>query len=126
MFILIGSFKKVNGIGWVGGYGIFVDSRVSFGAYLPSESRQTNNTAEATAARKAHRIFPAGKVASCTVSNYVFLGATGAARRWTAHGWVGSSGPVSNEQLGESLLRDNKKNHTLLLYLPPSLDFLFS
>ena len=34
----------------------------------------------------------------------VFLGATGAAKRRKARGWVDSSGPVSHEQLWESLL----------------------
>ena len=41
--------KQVQGIGWVGGYGMFVDSHISMSAYLPSG--QTNNTAELTAVR---------------------------------------------------------------------------
>ena len=48
-----GSSKKVKGIGWVGGYGIFVDPGTTIRAYLPSDSRQTNNTAELTAVVKA-------------------------------------------------------------------------
>ena len=94
---LDGSSQKVHGIGWAGGYDIFVDSKIPFGAVRPPDSRQTNNTAELTAAVKAHRIFPRGKVAICTDLDYVLLGATGLARRWKARGWVGSSGPVYNE-----------------------------
>ena len=47
------SSKKGKGVGWVGGYGIFVDSGTTISAYLPSGSRQTNNTAELTAVVKA-------------------------------------------------------------------------
>ena len=48
-------------IGWVGGYGIFVDFKISFGVYLPSDSRQINNTAELIAAVRALQVLPRGK-----------------------------------------------------------------
>ena len=99
-----GSSKKVKGVGWVGGHGIFVDSGTTLIAYLPSGSRQTNDAAELPAVVKALQLLLRGKIAICTDSDYVFLGATGAARRWKARGWVGSSGPVSNVSLWEILL----------------------
>ena len=67
-----------------------------------SDLRQTNNTAELLAAIRALQIFTCGKMA--TDSEYVFLGATGAARRWQLKGWVGSKGPVSNVPLWKILL----------------------
>ena len=83
---------------------MFVDYQLSISDYPPSGSRQTNNTAELTAVIKALQLLPRGKIAICTESDYVYLGATGAARRWKARGWVGSSVPVSNEQLWGCLL----------------------
>ena len=71
---------------------------------MPDEYRQTNNSAELLAVIRALRIFSTGVIAICTDSQYLVLGATGAARRWRVRGWIGSSGPVSNVPVWEQLL----------------------
>ena len=71
---------------------------------MPIASRQTNKAAELMAALRALQMFTTGTIAICTDSQYVILGATGAARRWKLRGWKGSSGPVSNVALWEALL----------------------
>ena len=86
------------------GYGIFCEKQTSIAAFVPDEYKQTNNSAELPAAIRALRIFSTGDVAICTDSQYVVLGATGAARRWRLHGWIGSCGPVSNVPLWEQLV----------------------
>ena len=87
------------------------ESDISISAYVPVHLRQTNNTAELLAVIRALQIFTFGKVAICTDSEYVFLGATGAARRWKLRGRTGSNGPVSNVPLWELLL-DTLSTHT--------------
>ena len=59
---------------------------------------------------RALKIFHTGDIALCTDSQYVILGASGAARRWRLRGWVGSSGPVSNVPLWEQLLMELDNN----------------
>ena len=51
------------------------------------------------AALRVLQLFTSGDIAICTDSEYVILGAVGAARRWRLRGWKGSSGPVSNVSL---------------------------
>ena len=105
-----GSSAVEGPAGRLAGYGIFCDHHTSIPAYVPDEYRQTNNSAELLAVIRALKIFHTGDVALCTDSQYVILGASGAARRWRLRGWVGSSGPVSNVPLWEQLLMelDNK------------------
>ena len=90
--------------GRLAGYGIFCEKQTSIAAFVPDEYRQTNNSAELLAVIRALRIFSTGDIAICTDSQYVVLGATGAARRWRLRGWIGSCGPVSNVPLWEQLL----------------------
>ena len=85
-------------------YGIFCEKQTSIAAFVPDEYRQTNNSAELLAVIRALRIFSTGDIAICTDSQYVVLGATGAAHRWRLRGWIGSCGPVSNVPLWEQLL----------------------
>ena len=90
----------------MGGYGIYVDGLLSIGVHLPPSMRQNNNTAEIFAAVQALKAFPEGKVAICTDSALVFLGATGKARKWALNNWVGSRGPLSNVGLWTDLLSE--------------------
>ena len=99
-----GSAAVEGHAGRLAGYGIFCEKQVSIAAFVPDDYRQTNNSAELLAVIRALRIFSTGDIAICTDSQYVVLGATGAARRWRLRGWVGSSGPVSNVPLWEQLL----------------------
>ena len=99
---------------------------ISISAYVPVHFRQTNNTAELLAVVRALQILSFGKVAICTDSEYVFLGATSAARRWKLRGWTGSSGPVSNVPLWELLL-DTLGAHTgsiKFIKVPSHVDIL--
>ena len=121
-----GSSVKTEGVGRVVGYGIYAHPDISISAYVPVHFRQTNNTAELLAVIRALQIFSFGKVAICTDSEYVFLGATGAARRWKLRGWTGSSGPVSNVPLWELLL-DTLSAHTgsiKFIKVPSHVDIL--
>ena len=106
-----GSSAETEGLGRVAGYGIYVHPHISISAYVPVHLRQTNNTAELPAVIRALQIFTFRKFAICTDSEYVFLGAIGAARRWKLRGWTGSSGPVSDVPLWELLL-DALSTHT--------------
>ena len=106
-----GSSAETEGLGRVARYGIYAHPDISISAYVPLHFRQTNNTAELLAVIRALQILSFGKVAICTDSEYVFRGATGAARRWKLRGWTGSSGPVSNVPLWELLL-DTLNAHT--------------
>ena len=101
-----GSSELVPGIGRVAGYGIFSSDLLSISAYVPVHLRQTNNTAELFAVLRAIQLLPPGRYAFCSDSSYVILGASGAARRWKLRGWTGSSGPVSNVEIWEQLLRE--------------------
>ena len=121
-----GSSAETEGVGRVAGYGIYAHPDISISAYVPVHFRQTNNTAELLAVIRALQIFTFGKVAICTDSEYVFLGATGAARRWKLRGWTGSSGPVSNVPLWELLL-DTLSTHTgsiKFIKVPSHVDIL--
>ena len=101
-----GSSELVPGIGRVAGYGIFSSDLLSISAYVPVHLRQTNNTAELFAVLRAIQLLPPGRYAFCSDSSYVILGASGAARRWKLRGRTGSSGPVSNVEIWEQLLRE--------------------
>ena len=121
-----GSSAETEGVGRVAGYGIYAQRDISISAYVPVHLRQTNNTAELLAVIRALQIFTFGKIAVCTDSEYVFLGATGAARRWKLRGWTGSSGPVSNVPLWELLL-DTLSTHTgsiKFIKVPSHVDIL--
>ena len=118
--------RAPEGVGRVAGYGIYAHPDISISAYVPVHFRQTNNTAELLAVVRALQILSFGKVAICTDSEYVFLGATGAARRWKLRGWTGSSGPVSNVPLWELLL-DTLSAHTgsiKFIKVPSHVDIL--
>ena len=67
--------------GRLAGYGIYCEGHAAIAAHVLSEYRQTNNTAELLAVIRALRIFAEGNIAICTDSQYVILGAAGAARR---------------------------------------------
>jgi ribonuclease HI len=121
-----GSSAETEGVGPVAGYGIYAHPDISISAYVPVHFRQTNNTAELMAVVRALQILSFGKVAICTDSEYIFLGATGAARRWKLRGWTGSSGPVSNVPLWE-LLQDTLSAHTgsiKFIKVPSHVDIL--
>ena len=105
-----GSSAVEGPAGRLAGYGIFCEHHTSIAAYVPDEYRQTNNSAELLAVIRALKIFHTGDIALCTDSQYVILGASGAARRWRLRGWVGSSGPVSNVPLWEQLLMELDNN----------------
>ena len=47
-----------------------------------------------------------GKVAICTDSALVFLGATGKCRKWALNNQVGSRGPLRNVELWKELLHE--------------------
>ena len=121
-----GSSAETEGVGRVPGYGIYAHPDISISAYVPVHLRQTNNTAGLLAVIRALQIFTFGEIAICTDSEYVFLGATGAARRWKLRGWTGSSGPVSNVPLWELLL-DTLSTHTgsiKFIKVPSHVDIL--
>ena len=101
-----GSAEKVAKIGYVAGYGIYAPGLHAIGAHLPPGLQQTNNTAELFAAIQAIKLFPSGKIAICTDSSLVFLGATGKATKWELNNWVGSNGPLSNVELWKQLLAE--------------------
>ena len=101
---------EVAKIGYVGGYGIYAPGLHAIGAHLPPGLRQTNNTAELYAAIQAIKLFPSGKIAICTDSSLVVLGATGKAKKWELNNWVGSNGPLSNVELWKQLLAELDKS----------------
>ena len=105
-----GSSAVEGPAGRLAGYGIFCEHHTSIAAYVPDDYRQTNISAELLAVIRALKIFHTGDIALCTDSQYVILGASGAARRWRLRGWVGSSGPVSNVPLWEQLLMELDNN----------------
>ena len=105
-----GSSAVEGPAGRLAGYGIFCGHHTSIAAYVPDEYRQTNNSAELLTVIRALKIFHTGDIALCTDSQYVILGASGAARRWRLRGWVGSSGPVSIVPLWEQLLMELDNN----------------
>ena len=88
----------------MGGYAIFCDGLHAIGAHVPPSL--TNNTAELYAALQAIKLFPGGKLAICTDSALVFLGASGKAHKWALNNWVGSKGPLSNVALWKELLTE--------------------
>ena len=49
------------------------------------------------------------RIAECTDSAYVILGAQGAAQGWKSRGWRGSSGRVACIELWEALLQESSK-----------------
>ena len=101
-----GSSERFEGLGYVGGYGVFSKLPVSLSAPVPLHMKQTINAAELMAALQALQLHAnEPKVTICTDSEYVLKGAQGAALRWQARGWVGSAGPVSNVPLWKELLQ---------------------
>ena len=101
-----GSSERFEGLGYVGGYGVFSNLPASLSAPVALHMKQTINAAEVLAALQALRLHAnEPKVAICTDSEYVLKGAQGAALRWQARGWVGSAGPVSNIPLWKELLQ---------------------
>ena len=101
-----GSSEKVTGVGFVGTYGIYCEGNLAISAYLHTHLRQTNNTAEIYAALQTLKRFPTGKVAVCTNSSLMQLGATGKAKKWALNNWVGPRGPLSNVELWKELLTE--------------------
>ena len=55
------------------------------------------------------KLFPSRKIAICTDSSLIFLGATGKARKWELKSWVGSNGPLSNAEPRKQLLAELDK-----------------
>ena len=121
-----GSSAETEGVGRVAGYGIYAHPDISISPNVPVHLRQTNNTAELLAVIRALQIFTFGKIAICTESEYVFQGATGAARRWKLRGWTASSGSVSNVPLWELLLDTlgTHKGSIKFIKVPSHVDIL--
>ena len=86
--------------------------------------RQTNNAPELYAALQALKIFPNQRIALCTDSAYVILGAHGAAHRWKSRHWQGSSGCVACIELWEELLQEiSQPNREILwVHVPSHVD----
>ena len=99
-----GSSAMEEGIGRLADYGIYLAGEVAISAHMPTTLRQTNNHAELMAALRMLEIFTTGNIAIGTDSQYVILGATGAARLWKLRGWKRSCDPVSNLSLWEQPL----------------------
>ena len=77
-----GSSEKVSGVGFVGGYGIYSENPHAISSHLPINIRQTNNAPEIFAAIHTLKlVFPTMKVAICTDSSLVYVGATGKAQK---------------------------------------------
>ena len=73
------------------------------------------------AALRALELFTTRDIAICTESQYVILGATGAARRWKLRGCKGFRGPVPNVSLWEQLLLElDTPGRTVLWVKVPS------
>ena len=89
-----GSSTEMDGVGRMAGYGIYAHPDISIVAYVLVNFPRTNNATELLVTIRALQIFTCGKIAFGTDSEYIILGATGA-----AHMWVGSKGPVSNAPL---------------------------
>ena len=67
-FILVftdGSSEKFEGVGRLGGYGVYSDQGVALSSHMPLEMKQTNNAAELMAALRALQMHPVGKIAIC-------------------------------------------------------------
>jgi len=80
---------------------------LSISAFLPTDQRQTVNTAELFASIRALGATDSAKVAICTDSSYVYGGATGSARRWKVRGWKNAKGVVvSNPALWDLLINE--------------------
>ena len=73
---------------------------------MPLHLRQTNNAAELYTAVQALQIISNTRIAICTDSEYVLLGAQGAAERWQCRGCRGSSGKVACVDLWQTLLQE--------------------
>ena len=112
-----GSSEKVAGVGFVGEYGIYLEGNLAISAYLPTHLHQTNNTAEIYAAPQTLKLFPIGKVAVCTDSSLVHLGATGKAKKWALNNWVGSRGPLSNVEPWKELLTEFESPHRTVKWI---------
>ena len=74
-----GSSAVKGKTGRLAGYGIYYEGRASIATHVPNEYRQTDNNAELLAVLRALHIFAVGDIAICTDSQYVILGAAGAA-----------------------------------------------
>ena len=105
------------GGGFVGGYGIYSKGNLAISAYLTTHLRQTNNIAEIYAALQTLKLFSTGKVAVCTDSSLVLLGATRRAKKWALKNWVGSRGPLSNIKLWKELLTEIEFPHCTVKWI---------
>ena len=76
-----GSSEKFDGVGRLGGYGVFRQDGQSIAEHMPIGIKQTNNAAELMAALRDLRLHTHGKVAICSDSEYVLLGVHGVAKR---------------------------------------------
>ena len=99
------SAEILPGIGGVAGYGVYSEGGLSISAFLPTDQRQTVNTAELFATIQALRSTGSSNSAICTDSSYVYGGASGSARRWKVRGWKNTKGVIAlNVGLWDSLL----------------------
>ena len=112
-----GSSEKFDGVGRLGGYGVYSQDGQSIAEHMPIGVKQTNNAAELMAALRALRLHTHGKVAICSDSEYVLLGVRGATKRWKVKGWVGSCGPVSNVPIWEEVLLELERNERELVWI---------
>ena len=70
------SAKQVDGVGWVASYCVYVPGTTALSALLLVSLRQSNNVAGLQGADRPSK-FP--QIAQSTDSNFVYLGAIGAA-----------------------------------------------
>ena len=101
-----GSSDDEPGVGRIAGYGISTESGIRVTNYVPVHLCQPNNATELYAAVRALQIVSNTRIAICIDSEYVLLGAQGAAKRWQYRGWRGSSGKVACVDLSQTLLQE--------------------
>ena len=121
-FILVftdGSLEKFEGIGKLGGYGVYSGQGISLSSHMPFDMKKTNNAPRLMATLRALEMHPTGKVAICLDSAYVLLGVRGAAKRWKIKGRVGSHGPVSNVRVWEIMLSELKREGREVIWIKP-------
>ena len=111
------SSEKIEGISKLGGYGVYSENCISLSEPMPLNMKQTNNAAELMAALRTLQLHPFGKLAICSDSEYVLLGAKGAAKRWKIKGWVGSCGLVSNIPIWELFLAELEREGRKILWI---------
>ena len=94
------------GVRCIPGYGIATESGIRVTNYMPLHLRQTNNAPELYAAVRALQNVCNTRIAICTDSEYVLLGAHGAAKRWQCRLWRGSSGKMAYVRLWQTSSRN--------------------